>query len=427
MTAGSGLAGRGYDGRVTRMTFRSWPGGIAAVTAALAAASVLAGAASSAGQSTQFNQAVGQIMAEPYQPAYVPLGADTAFDTLVPNTAPAQDYTSGSIPGSPDYPAWPAAFSQVLFASGDGAPLFGMLALHPGSHPGVVVVHGFNTHGYESVIRWAAMLYARGYDVFAADQRDFFYESQAGYGYPSWLQTFGWKESQDVLAAGRYLAAQPGVGAVGAVGFSEGAQNTVLALAQDSGHVFAGGLTFSGPGDQNTQIAADPVATDALVALVTPHETSACGALADAAAYYGTTGFDILAHETAMHAQTAVRVPLLNFYSADDSLVSAQTAQLMAAYESGNPLQRTVQLQRGEHAYFFDRWWQQRAILLWFKTWLGSRDPTIGTDPTVNQTPLGAPAATQTVDLGAPTRAWADAQLAPYACDPSQGTPGLSN
>ena len=33
----------------------------------------------------------------------------------------------------------------------------------------------------------------------------------------------------------------------------------------------------------------------------------------------------------------------------------------MAAYETGNPLQRTVELQHGEHAYFFDRWWQQRA------------------------------------------------------------------
>ncbi|MDP9283714.1 MAG: hypothetical protein M3P41_01955, partial [Actinomycetota bacterium] len=65
----------------------------------------------------------------------------------------------------------------MLFHSADGAPLFGMLAVHVGSHPGVVVAHGFNTHGYASVIRWAALLYARGYNVIAADQRDFFFES----------------------------------------------------------------------------------------------------------------------------------------------------------------------------------------------------------------------------------------------------------
>jgi|tagenome__1003787_1003787.scaffolds.fasta_scaffold20955923_3 dienelactone hydrolase len=399
--------------------------GIARI-AVLLAALVAAPTALADGPATQFDATVARMLAEPYQPAYVPAGLDTAFDAAVPNVAPAEDYTSGSIPGSPDAPAFPAAFSQVLLHSGDGAPLLGMLALHPGAHPGVVVVHGFNTHGYSSVVRWAALLYARGYDVLAADQRDFSWESQAGYGYPDWLQTFGWKESQDVLAAGTYLAAHPGVGPVGVVGFSEGAQNTVLALAQDTGHVFKAGLTFSGPADQNTQLASDLVASDALVALVTPNETTACGALADAAAYYGTTGFEILARETAMHAQTAVRVPLLNVYAADDSLVASRTAQLMAAYESGSPLQRTIELQRGEHAYFYDRWWQQRAILLWLKSWLGAKDPTVGTDPTVNETPLGAPASTQTVDLGAPSRAWADAQLAPYACDPSQGVPGTS-
>jgi dienelactone hydrolase len=372
----------------------------------------------------RFSATIDQIMAQPYQADYVPVGVDSAFVTTVPNTLPAEDYTTGSIPDSPDYPAWPGAFSQVLFHSGDGAPLFGMMALHTGHHPGIVVVHGFNTHGYASVIRWAALLYARGYNVLAADQRDFFFESQANYGYPNWLQTFGWKESQDVLAAGQYLKSQPGVYTVGVVGFSEGAQNTVLALADDPGHVFSAGLTFSGPADQNTQISTDPVATDALVALVTPHETSACGALADAASYYGTTGFEILAHEDAMHAQANVHVPLLDFYSADDSLVPAFEAKMMAAYASGN--EQTIELTRGEHAYFFDRWWQQRAILLYFRSMLplASSDATIGTDASVNQTPLGAPASTQTVDLGAPTRAWADAQLAPYVCDPSQGVPG---
>ena len=150
------------------------------------------------------------------------------------NTAPAEDYTSGSIPGSPDAPAWPAAFRQVVIHSADGAPLLGEVALHPGRHPGVLVVHGFNTHGIASVVRWAAMLSANGYDVAAFDQRDFSFEYRQGYGSPDWLQTFGWKESQDVLAAGRYLAAQTGVRSVGILGFSEGAQNTILALSLDA-------------------------------------------------------------------------------------------------------------------------------------------------------------------------------------------------
>jgi predicted alpha/beta-fold hydrolase len=425
---------------------------VAVVTAAAALAAVPGALA--AGSSGGFAATVEEILAQPYQPAYLPLGLDSAFDTPVPNTAPAQDYTSGSIPGSPDAPAWPADFRLVTIASADGAKLFARVALHsvalspvalsPATHPGIVVAHGFNTHGFESVIRWAAMLYARGYNVIASDQRDFYYESQAGYGYPAFPQTFGWKESEDVLAAGRYLAAQPGVGAVGLVGFSEGAQNAVLALAldrQSRSHLFSAGLTFSGPADQDTQVygTAVPTAcrspfctypvTDALVSLVVPNETTVCGALADAATAYGTTGFTILAHESPVHAQTAIRVPLLNVYAADDTLVSPLMAELMAAYESGNPVQRTVELRRGEHAYFYDRWWQQRAILLYFKAMLphAAGDVTIGADATVLRTAGGAPASEQTVPLGPTSRAWADAQLAPYICDTTQGAPGLAS
>ncbi len=402
----------------------------------------LGASSASADSVSRFQSALDQILAEPYQPDYVPSGDDAAFgDANVPNTFPAEDYTSGSIPGSPDAPAWPAAFQQVLFFSADGAPLFGELAVHDAPAPGIVVVHGFNTHGNLSVIRWAAMLYASGYDVLAADQRDFSAEYGAGDGYPRWQQTFGWKESQDVLAAGRFLAAQPGVRDIGLLGFSEGGQNVVLALALDQGHVFSAGLQFSGPADQDTQIYSTAVpagcaspfctypATDALVALVVPpYDMDVCTALDSAAAAYGTDGFEILAHETAAHAQTQVRVPLLNLYAADDSLVPAFEAGMMAGYEVGNPLQATYEVTRGEHAYFLDRWWQQRAILLYFKTVLPSagNDAAVTTTPTVNRTPGGMPFGDQLVSLAGASRAATDARLAPYVCDTSRGVPGLA-
>src|SRR4051812_22898630 len=221
-----------------------------AMAAPPAGAPVVAGPAA-------FDAVVADIQAQPYQPAYVPAGLDAAFaPDPVANTAPAQDYTSGSIPGSPDAPNWPASFKPVTITSTDGAILTGELAIKPGTHPGVLVVHGFNTHGDLSVIRWAAMLAANGYNVLAADQRDFSFEYSAGYGHPKIMQTFGWKEAEDVLAAGRFLAAQPGVSSVGVVGFSEGAQNVVLALAGDCAGppVFQAGLTFSGPADQDTQV-----------------------------------------------------------------------------------------------------------------------------------------------------------------------------
>ena len=419
----------------------------------LLAALVLAGPAaadSTPRQVERFDTAVTRILAEPYQAAYVPTGFDAAFEpALVPNTAPVQDYTSGSIPESPDHPAWPSAFELVLIHSADGAPLFARVALHAGvSRPGVVVVHGFNTNGKESVIRWAAMLHANGYNVIAADQRSFAAEHDAGYGPPTWVQTFGWKESEDVLAAGRYLAEQPGVGDVGVVGFSLGAQDAVLALALDgrqpSGHrVFASGLAFSGPADQNTQIystAAPPFcqtpfctfpATQALVLLVVPPYSTSdpCKVLANAGAAYGTDGYSILARESAYHAQTGVKVPLLTVYAADDTLVQPFHASMMAGYQTGNPLQLTLAVEAGNHAYFYDRWWQQRAMLLYFKETLpDAASPAIGTDTTVNRTFGGAPFGDQLVGLGTPTRADADAIAfaSPFSCDTTRPAPATT-
>lgn len=312
----------------------------------------------------------------------------------------------------------------------------------PGNRPGVLVVHGFNTHGYDSVIRWAAMLAANGYDVAAFDQRDYYFEDQAHEGEPNQQQTFGWKEAQDVLTAGTWLSQQTGVTSVGVVGFSEGAQNTVLAVSRDSAHVFSAGITFSGPADQDTQVystkapgpCATPTsctypATDGLIAVVVPPYgtyTDPCSVLTSAATLYHTTAYDILTQETAMHAQTAATIPLLNFYSADDSLVAPYNATFMDAYELGNPLQRTIEIQHGEHAYFFDRWWQQSAILTYFKSLLVS-DATVTSNPTVNQTAGGATVASQEVSLGTPTRAGVDAQLAPFICDTTQAAPGLQS
>jgi dienelactone hydrolase len=389
----------------------------------------------------QFARAVATLEALPYQPGYVPAGEDSAFaPDVVLNDAPAEDYTTGSIPGSPDNPAWPAPFRQVVIRSLDGARLVGELALHPGLRPAVLVVHGFNTHGIASVVRWAAMLSADGYDVLAADQRDFYYEYQAGYGYPNFPQTFGWKEAQDVLAAGRYLRSQPDVESVGVVGFSEGAQNTVLAMAEDTTHVFSAGLTFSGPADQDTQIYSTAVpqgcstpqceypVTDALVALVVPPNdyTDPCPVLSYAAGYYHTRGYVILAHESAFHLQRYIHVPLLNFYANDDPLVKPFQATMMAGYEQGNLLQRTVLIQHGAHAYYYDRWWQQEAILDYFKLLLPGAvaNRAVRTAATVNQTPGGSALSTQLVSLGHPTPGQADSYLAPYVCNTAQGSPG---
>ena len=192
-----------------------------------------------------------------------------------------------------------------------------------------MVVHGFNTNGKESVIRWGGDAYANGYNVIAADQRSFAAEHDAGVlDLPPGCRRSAGRSPKTSSPRAATSPRGRGVGDVGVMGFSLGAQDAVLALALDGRQpkkhrVFSSGLAFSGPADQNAQVyssAAPPFCqtpfctypvTQALVLLVVPPTpTSDPGkVLANAATAYGEDSYSILAHESAYHAQTAVKVP----------------------------------------------------------------------------------------------------------------------
>ena len=141
-----------------------------------------------------------------------------------------------------------------------------------------------------------------------------------------------------------------------------------------------------GPADQNAQVysTAEPPggqtpyctfpATLALALLVVPPYSKGdpCKILTTAGSTYGADPYSILA------------ASLLNVYSADDPLVQPFHATMMAGYEGANPLQLSLEVRNGNHAYFYDRWWQQRAALLYFEKTLadtgdrGGRRPADG-------------------------------------------------
>jgi hypothetical protein len=100
---------------------------------------------------------------------------------------------------------------------------------------------------------------------------------------------------------------------------------------------------------------------------------------------------------------------------------------MMAGYQVGNPLQATLEVEAGNHAYFYDRWWQQRAMLLYFRETLPGAG-AMGIEPTVSRTGGGAPFGDQLVGLGAPTRADADAIAfaSPFSCDTTKPAPATT-
>ena len=388
----------------------------------------------------QVDGVVARMLALPYDPAYPPTGVDTAFGSSdYPAAFPLTDTATGTccagpVPNqptladlAPPFPSFPDTFDLVTLRSYDGTPLHAFASIVPGA-PGIVVAHGFNSNGKYSVVRYAAFLRANGFSVIAPDHRDLGREwDRGGSENPDGIrhgESLGWKEAQDLLTAADWLHDR-GVPRIGMLGFSEGAQNTVLALGQDLDHRIDAALTFSGPADQATLAQRSPATTAALLAAVVDNP-DLCGYLAEVGQrpeFRASPDF-MLRHDSAVDTLDGrigveVGVPAVHLYAQDDRLVPAWNATVMASRTTTMPSQRTVLLRSGNHAYFTDRWWAQSAILTWFRAWLDPQGVTTAT-PTVARSATGRPARTWTVDLSQTTRADGDAQLRPRdACPPA--------
>ncbi|MES2054817.1 MAG: alpha/beta fold hydrolase [Pseudomonadota bacterium] len=146
----------------------------------------------------------------------------------------------------------------VIFTAADGVEVHAQLfrARGAGKHPALIFAHGgprrqmllgFHFSGYYSNAYILNQHFAaQGYDVLAVN-----YRSGTGYGRafrdaPE-IARGGASEYRDILAAGRWLAAQPQVdpARIGIWGGSWGGYLTALALARNS-DLFAAGVDFHG-------------------------------------------------------------------------------------------------------------------------------------------------------------------------------------
>lgn len=438
MRAGPGGIARGGPSRAgTR---------IAALVLATLPAALLAPSPAVADDEQRLEHVLTEILELPYSPDYAPAGIDEAFgDEDYPAAFPLTDTSTGTCCTSPvaDQPPladlappfarFPEPFELIELRSFDGTPLHAQLALEPGA-PGVVVMHGFNVNGKHSVVRYAAFLHANGFSVIVPDHRDMGREWERG---GSWWpdggrrgQSLGWKEAEDLLVAARELRAR-GAAPVGALGFSEGAQNTILALGRDLDGWIDAALTFSGPADQRTQLQREAAATAALMTSVVD-EPDVCAYLDDVGdleEFSATPNF-MLRQASAIDVLdgrlgAGVDAPGLHLYAADDALVPDYHATLLASRTLEHPLQHTLLVTAGNHAYFYDRWWTQAATLAWFRTWLDPEGEHTRARPTVTQPPAGRPLGEQTIDLDDVTREQADAERREEdLCEPAQDAVG---
>ncbi|MBW3583977.1 MAG: hypothetical protein KY455_12860 [Euryarchaeota archaeon] len=123
---------------------------------------------------------------------------------------------------------YPHPFRRVRIESADGTVISAWLGLQPVPRPGVVLVPGMFSSKDDTAIKGRAIRMWRrwNYNVLAIELRGFGQSS----GSPN---TAGWKESEDVLAAARYLRSFNNVTRIGVIGESMGATAALIAAANE--------------------------------------------------------------------------------------------------------------------------------------------------------------------------------------------------
>jgi dipeptidyl aminopeptidase/acylaminoacyl peptidase len=143
----------------------------------------------------------------------------------------------GSSPSSGPDPATAGRFEVTL--PGSGVVIGGILhrpEIASGTRPAVLLLHGWQTAGTNgaALIEWRARVYAEQGKVALA-------LSMRGWPPSGGADDCGLRQPDDVVAAVRWLASQPGVdpARVAIVGFSQGGQVALLAAARGGASVKA--------------------------------------------------------------------------------------------------------------------------------------------------------------------------------------------
>jgi len=310
-----------------------------------------------------------------------------------------------------------APFQLRQYQSLDGTPLAAATGIHRDGkpHPGVVLAHGFvETKNQKYIVELSALLYQNGWHVLAIDFR--------GHGDSRRLSqapiTFGWKETDDILAGAKFLRDEAKPTSIATLGFSMGGRSVVKAMIKDGGQLLQAGIALSGPIAES-----DPVLPPDPKVVLSPVERFFLGYLGapsfydyweKAANHYGVTRQALESEQRADTAIAQVKAPLLMVYALDDFLWLAQLKRGRHEGEryslryrdavKDHPYVATLLVDRGNHAgllYLSDPHWFGTMVMTYLKYWQARQTDYVTTQvPTVDlllDGQLGAESATYTV------------------------------
>jgi predicted alpha/beta-fold hydrolase len=286
--------------------------------------------------------------------------------------------------------AYPAQFSDQVFEGADGERIAAAVGLQEAAgRPGLIVAHGlFSSRRFDYVRRIAVRAYYEwGFNVLALDLRSFGLTNLTSQA-PT---TAGWKEGEDIVAAGLRLK-HLGASSVGAVGISLGGSAVLGACHADGAEEALDGgiLAISPPADPRAvarRISVRLPRTDPsyvfnlgfwamLTSRVRQSGWEGIGDFVDpmdkvSAPYYGVDPDELWERASAKHHIAAARVPVLILHPEDDEIVPVEHARMLAEAAQAQELVRVWVLPGGGHGAVdaVDRVWFYAVLRGFFERW----------------------------------------------------------
>ncbi|MBU4490316.1 MAG: alpha/beta hydrolase [Actinobacteria bacterium] len=307
-----------------------------------------------------------------------------AVADLVPVLLDTVRATAGAI-----YP-YPEPFEPVMIQSPDNTPICGLQAMQRGPGPAVIFVHGLfenkNTRSVQAMALRA--FFGWGFHVFVVDLRNFGDSSRYSDAPTSW----GFRESDDVLAVARYLCSLEQVSTVGACGVSMGAASVLLAAGRSRlDEPLAGGvIALNGYADAARaveHISTLPgfsierfttwLAFRFLLLLKTlsggPRPISDLRTYTRevSSQYYEISDRDLYRKASPIKAVGDIEVPCLIIHSTDDQVIPVGEAEDLLAAAIDNPMVGSLITPSGGHALYraTSRRWFYMILETFFSYW----------------------------------------------------------
>ena len=307
--------------------------------------------------------------------------------------------------------AYPTQFSDHVFQGADGEHIAATVGLQGASpRPGLIVVHGlFSSRRFDYVRQIAVHAYFEwGFNVLALDLRSFGLTNLTSQA-PT---TVGWKEGEDVVAAGRYLK-QLGATTVGALGISLGASSVLGAChAEGADEALEGGILAVSPPADVKMMARRlsrrlPLSHPAYAlnrgfwAMLTSRIREAGWEGIEnfldpleriSAPYYGVEPEELWRRASAKEHIAGARVPVLVLHPEDDQVIPVEHARMLDEAAKGNDLVRVWTLPGGGHGAIdaVDREWFYAVARGFFERWAGygGEDGAASDDSHADQAPV---------------------------------------